>query len=462
MILVGGIAVTLLLAQSEALPGVPRLPAPERNPLAIDRAADPILALARESADPMRFREFIAAAVDRSPQSLEARAQISEAEAGRGEAMAGRYPVLDVALNGQQSIVRHFTNDVDVIVERSRGSSRVDATLSADQTLFDFGATDDRVAAAGARLRGAALNADAQADGIALRAVAVWYDVFTYRALVRLDEDFTASQEELREAIQTRIQSGLSAPGDLPRVESYIASAEAQLARDRRNLANAEARFEEMFGALPPAALSRAPDAPAAVASKDEAATFARSSPAVQSANASARAAREDARAQRASTYPRLSAGLDAGRYGILEEQNYDVRGRFTIRQRLFGGVDSRVEQYEARATGAEARAARVQIEAERDAAIALSDVRALEQQLVALEHSYIASRQSRDVLAERFRVARGTLFDLLEAESDYFGVAAGYVRAMTELDAARYVLLSRTGQLLPTLGIRSSGGATP
>jgi adhesin transport system outer membrane protein len=80
--------------------------------------------------------------------------------------------------------------------------------------------------------------------------------------------------------------------------------------------------------------------------------------------------------------------------------------------------------------------------------------VRALEAQLAALENSYIASRQSRDVLAERFRVARGTLFDLLESESGYFGVAASYIRAITELDAARYVLLSRTGRLLPTLSI--------
>jgi adhesin transport system outer membrane protein len=50
--------------------------------------------------------------------------------------------------------------------------------------------------------------------------------------------------------------------------------------------------------------------------------------------------------------------------------------------------------------------------------------------------------------------VARGTLFDLLEAESGYFNVAASYIRAITELDAARYVLLSRTGRLLETLNI--------
>jgi adhesin transport system outer membrane protein len=74
--------------------------------------------------------------------------------------------------------------------------------------------------------------------------------------------------------------------------------------------------------------------------------------------------------------------------------------------------------------------------------------VRALEEQLEALEAAYIASRRSRDVLVERFR-SRGTLFDVVAAEDAYFESAAAYIQALSELDAARYVLLSRTGGLL-------------
>ena len=70
------------------------------------------------------------------------------------------------------------------------------------------------------------------------------------------------------------------------------------------------------------------------------------------------------------------------------------------------------------------------------------------------IERNYLASRQARDVLSERFRVARGTLYDVLIAEANYFGVAARYIQTVTELDTARYVLLARTGRLLPALGI--------
>ena len=432
-----------------------QLPEPTRDPLQIDRDADPVLRLARRSVPPAEFTDLVNQAVERSPRVDESIAGIAEAEAAQDEAKERRWPTIDLGINSSTSFFREFdTSDIDVIVERSRSRSRTDATINADQTVFDFGATENRVAAAGARLRAASYDTAVSADEVALRAIAAWYDVFAYRALVQLAGAFTGGQSELRAAIRTRIDQGVSAPGDLPRVESYIASAETDLARYRRQLANAEARFTEVFGVPAPADLGRAPIIGTGAISRDAAQLQARSSPAVLSAEATARAARQDAKAERASTYPRVSVGLDAGRYGVFEGDNYDVRGRVTVRQRLLGGVNARADQVEARASAATARASRVRNEAEREAAIAWTDVRALEQQLTALENSYLAGRQSRDVLAERFRVARGTLFDLLESESSYFNVASSYIRAITELDAARYVLLSRTGQLLSTLEI--------
>ena len=78
----------------------------------------------------------------------------------------------------------------------------------------------------------------------------------------------------------------------------------------------------------------------------------------------------------------------------------------------------------------------------------------ALEAQLAALEAAYSASRRSRDVLVARFQALRGSLIDVTQAENAFFESATSYIQALTELDAARYVLLSRTGRLLDTLGI--------
>jgi adhesin transport system outer membrane protein len=247
----------------------------------------------------------------------------------------------------------------------------------------------------------------------------------------------------------------MSAESDLSQVESYIAQADTRLAQFRRQLAGAEARFTELTGNPVPAGLERAPVPGGIVSSRDQAVLGAANTAGVRSAEASATASNQDMRAARADRLPQITAGIDAGRYGVIEnDRDYDIRGRVALRYRIFGAADARAEQYEARARGAEARANRIREEAVRDAAIAWSDVRALEAQLDALETSYIASRRARDVIAERFRVARGTLFDVVEAENNYFESATAFIQSLSELDAARYVLLSRMGRLLDILEV--------
>ena len=435
------------------------LPTATGRPLEIDFAADPVLRLRRDQSEFEQFRALIAGAVEQHPGTAEAAAGEDEALAVVREARAATRPTLDATITSYRVLARDFSNDPTNIIERSRPEQRTDAILAAQQTIFDFGATARRISAACARLRAAGADLETTADGIALNTIGAWYDVFGYRALVGLTEAFVESQMELRESIRIRIRDGVSAEGDLPRIESYIAQAQTRLARFRRLAAGAEARFTELTGMPPPAGLERAPAPVAPVQNREEAALASADAPVVRSAEAQADAARQEARAARADELPQFSAGIDAGRYGVFEnERDYDIRGRVAMRWRLLGNVNARADQAEARARAADARANRVAEEAARDAAIAWSDVQALEAQLQALEASYMASRQSRDVIAERFRAARGTLFDIVDAEDAYFESATTYIQALTELDAARYVLLSRTGRLLEALRIDADG----
>jgi adhesin transport system outer membrane protein len=441
----------------------PVLPVPGSDPMRIDPAADPILRLARSQASAEQFRAIVAAAVERHPGTREYQAMTREAREVVAEAHERQLPSVDLNLTSYRVIAREFSNDPNNIIERSRAPQRTDALLSVSETLFDWGAGGFRELAAGARLRAASADAESDADRIALGAVAAWYDVFAFRALVSLSETFIANQQDLRAAVEQRITQGVSAPGDAAQVETYIASAQRRLAGFRRQLANAEARFTELTGDPPPASLERAPPPGGPAMTRDRAALEAMSNAASRSAQAQADSARQEAKAVKADRLPQLSGGIDAGRYGVFETSNdYDVRARVGLRQRLFGGQNARAHQAEARFDAADARATRIREESARDAAIAWSDVRALEQQLEALEAAYIAGRRSRDVLVERFLASRGTLFDVVASEDAYFESAAAYIQALSELDAARYVLLSRTGGLLDAMGIDTDyiGGA--
>jgi adhesin transport system outer membrane protein len=431
------------------------LPVPSNNPMALDPKADPILRLAIASADPAVFRGAIRSVVTRNPSAAEAEARGDEALAVRNEARASQYPIIDLSLSHFRVIDRAFSNDPQNVLERSRPSDRTDALVRAQQPIIDFGTSRNRINAGNRRVEASVAAIDDSASQIAMRGIATWYQLFGYRALVSLSEGFVASQTELRGAIDARVKQGYAAPGDVAQVESYIATASAQLANYRRQLASAEAQYAALTGAPAPAGFGRAPTADVPQVSKERAQLDAEATPVVRVAKLTAEASRYDVKVAKSNALPGVTAGLDAGRYGVFEtDKDFDIRGSVTFSQRLGGGAVQRVSAAEARSRGAQAAYERIRQDAVRDAAIAWADVDALEQTEVAIRDNYLATRQSRDVLAERFRVARGTLFDLLGAEANYFNVAARYVETVTELDIARYSLLARRGKLLDAFDI--------
>ncbi len=431
------------------------LPVPVADPLRIDPAADPVLRLARASANPALFRTAITEAVHRNPSLDEATAQVDEAEAARDEAEARALPTADLTISSFEVLSRAFSNDPGNVLERSRPRNRTDGLLRVQQPMVDWGASLSRIRAGRARLEAARAGVEDTGTQVALRAVSAWYQVYGYRVLVRLAEVFTTSQRDLRTALQSRVAQGAAAPADIAQVDGYIAAADTQAADFQRLLKSAEAQYIAVIGSPPPVDLGRAPEPALAGVGTTGIAQDIDRLPTVRIARLGADAARLDARASHADLLPQVGVGIDAGRYGIFEtERDYDVRGSVTLSMRIGGGGAQRARQASARANGADARLRRTRIDALRDAEIARSDVAALEAARAAIETNYLATRQSRDVLAERFRVSRGTLFDLLAAENNYFNVASRYIQTVIELDSARYALLARTGRLLPALGI--------
>lgn len=449
-----------IAVRAQAPTGVPQLPQRSRDPVNDPLANDPILRLGRETAGPDALAALVRRTVERAPFAAEAIASGEEAAAALAEARAVRTPSVDISITGYQVLSRNFRGSDRNVIERVRPSRRTDVLVNAEQLLLDAGGATNRIGAASERLRSAEAEVENAQDRVALDTIAAWYDVFTFRALTGLAGAFVGSQSDIRSLVRERIARGVSAEADLARVGSYIASAETRLARFRRQEAQAVARFESLTGVAPPAELARAAEPREAIMSRDLAVSRAVDVPIVRAARAAARAAERDSKAARADTLPSLSAGIESGSYGIYESPgDYDIRARLTIRQRLFGGIDARADQARARAKAQGARADRTVDEAARDAEIAWSDVRALEAQKAAIEKTYVASRQSRDTIAERFRLSTGTLFDVIQAEDNYFDTAASYIQATTELDAARWVLLSRTGMLLAALQVPQPKG---
>ncbi len=430
------------------------------RPFDIDFSTDSVLSLSLRATDRASFAAMLAGALQRAPALAEASAAKAGAKAGIRQARSGYWPTLDLSLSQERSISRSISNDPLNVIERLRGRERTDAIASVSQTLVDFGANTARVRGAKARLGGADAEMARVTDDLMLFAVSTWFDVDNFRLLENLMVQSSGRQTQLAQMVEARLARGASAQAEQVRVQSYIASTQAKLARYGRARASAELRFEQVFGVLPPDDLSPVPVAAVDLLDRIDLEQKIDQLPAVRSAMAQAEAADQDARALRADLWPSVAASLDAGRYGVFETPgDYDIRARITVRKRLFGAGAGRSDEGVARAQEARAKAAGVRKEALRTAQIAQTDLQALDALVLAQAQNYRAARQLRDVQAERFRLARGTLLDLLAAEDSYVEAAAGYISALNERDAARYVLLARRGDLgqaidLPDLGI--------
>jgi outer membrane protein, adhesin transport system len=412
--------------------------------------------LLTEHEDVEAFRATIARSIADNPLIAERRANTAEAQAAWREVRSAVLPTIDLAMSANRAIAREFSNDPDNVIERSRGPGRADISAAINQTLYDFGAAARRMAAASARIEAARADVDAAYDEIALRAIGGWIDVAAYARLAALADDHLVAQNAYRNMLQSRIDQGVSAPADHARLDAAIAISGQRAARFRQELGNAEARYREIFGSESPLPLKRPPVFVLSDADLEDIILASQNTAPVRSAQAQAKGAHDDARAARSDTLPSVGVGLDAGRFGIFEpgRTDYDVRARVTLLYRFFGPGDARADQAAARASAALSRSEAVFREAEREARIAASDVTALIKSSEAYDAEYRASKITRDAEAARFRIARGTMFDVLAAEDRYFTSAVSYLRLASELDAARYVLLARVGILISELGI--------
>jgi adhesin transport system outer membrane protein len=426
------------------------LPPPQPDPQTIDFASDPLLRFIGQSAPAAAFQARIAEAVAQHPASGEAEADNDSATAAARAARSALLPTLSVALVGARSLARDFEGN-SAIVEGLVPRGRADASIAAEQLLFDFGAGGARVNAAVSRRQSARASGRARQTATALAAIDAWYQVLGFQVSLDLANGLIARHHRIVADTRARVAAGLSAAADVARAEAGLADATSAATAIDSRLARMRARYREAFGVAPPLYPAH-PAAPASLAT-DPAAAMAMSqqAPEVVAARAAAAAARNDARAARADTLPQVTAGLSATRFNLFDSaSNYDVRGTIALRQLLAvgGGPQARSAQAAAQARALGHAADAIASTAASEAEAGFADARILAANLPALTDAYRANRRARDATAEQFRQSRGSLIDLLRSEEAFHAAAQALLRGQLARDLAAYTLLARTGEL--------------
>lgn len=382
--------------------------------------------------------------------------EISQSEEARGHVRAERsalYPRLSASLAGDYVISREFGPDTDNVVESLRPDAQFTAGLSVSQLVFDGGAAFQRIKSAKAHAREEQLSISARVNELALAALSAYHDLAAHQAILKLGEEFIERHEALLADVKERERLGAGTRADVMQATARLAAARARVAQIRESARLAEIRYEEFFKEPAPGVLARPSFDAVTVGSRDEAAALAlQRNPEIAIAEARVDRTRAEYKAEKAARLPEVRAGVNAYKYDVFgDSDDYDVRA----------GVNMNYDLYAGGARGAAIKRAgevarqqqldeeRVRLEIERDAAIAFERRVAAQERLEALGDSLVANYEARALIAERFRVARGELIDVLQSENDYFEAGVAYLSGLADKDMATYALMEHTGDLL-------------
>lgn len=440
-------------AAETALPGTLYPPSPEaavHGPLG--EALGPARYLLRDAGVSDSFASAVRRAVGRHPAF---HLELSRRDEARSQVRAERaalYPRLSASVTGDYVIAREFGAGTDNVVESLQPERRLNAGLSASQLLFDGGAAFQRIKGARALARERGESISARVNQLALAALSAHVDLAVHQAIIALGEEFIRRHEALLADVKERERLGAGSRADVMQAAARLAAAKARVAQIRESLRFAEIRYEEYFRQKP-GLLTRASFDAIAVGSREEAMRLAvERNPEVAVAAAVADRATAEYKAARATRLPEVRAVVSATKFDLIDGgDDYDVRAGVNLNYDIFAGGARGASIARAGAAARQQKydEARVRQEIEREAAMAYERRVAAEERLAALADAVVANHQARSLIAERFRVARGQLIDLLQAENDYFESGVAYLIGLADHDMATYELMEHTGDLL-------------
>ncbi len=397
------------------------------------------------------FNEKIRRAVGAHPAFHAQATTLDETRAERRRARAALYPQLSTQFRGDYSITRDFAANTDNVVESLRPREQLTAGITASQLIFDGGATLQRIKGARARDTEFKNALSTRINDLTLSTLAVYHDLATNQALLALGEAFIRRHREILEDVKERERLGAGSKADVTRAVARLAAARARVSEIRESQQLAEIRYGEFFKETP-GLLVLPSFGTMTVDTRDQAVAAAMTrNPEIAAAISRTDAARAEYKAAKGARLPEVRLSVDATKFDVFDGGNdFDVRAGVNVNYNIFGGG---ARAAEISVAGSRARREKfgeeqVRLEIAREASIAFERRDGAEERLEALGTSVVAHDETRELVLERYRLSRGDLIDVLQAENDYFEAGFAYLTGLVNRDMAIYALMEHTGQL--------------
>ena len=430
-------------------------------------SAAPFSLPAAEDGRRLTLDEALAIALKRNPDVGEAQSRLAESEARLRATQAGGRPTLKA-----RGSYDYWTEDQRLFPATQNGETGVfgpdilGAELVASLPLYTGGRISAEADSADWSRKAATDQLTRVRESLAYQVTALYYGLLAEDEVLRSLETAVRSMDEQQRTIQALMAAQKAARVDLLRTNVRRAELYSLQVRERNNRTVQQRAWAALLG-LDDAA---APEARGALPTNEppacpEAATCMRQALArradYRALQASVSAADAAVRAAGAGYRPTLSAQASYGSRWLpdasdapegTEDQGDVGRIGLVAEIPLFDGrlTGAKVAEQKARLHGAQERLRKLELQIRFEVETALSDIAAAKERVQTAQQAIGQAEESFRIMKEKYDLGKGTMTDVLDAQTALVTTQTGHARALADLAVADARRKLAVGEILP------------
>lgn len=417
-----------------------------------------------ESPRSLTLDDALALALERNPDVAESQSRLAESEARLRAARAGGVPILKV-----RGGYDYWTQDQRLAPATENGETGafgdqvLGAELVAVLPLYTGGRVSGETDAAVWNRKAAAEQVERTREILAYQVTAVFYGLLAQDKVVASLESALRATEEQQRTIKMLFEAQKAARVDLLRANVRHAELQERKVRER----SVRTVQQRMLAALIGLDDAAAPEAkgdlklPEPLACPDSTncmktalvrrADYLAAQAAVASAEASVGTAR-------AGNRPTVSAQASYGGRWMLDpsdgDENRNDVGRIGlfVEIPLFDGqlTDARIEEALAKRRGAQDRLRKLELQIRFEVETAVSEIASALERIQTAETAVGQAEESFRIMKEKYELGKGTMTDVLDAQSALVTAETSQTRALADLAIAYARLKLAVGDMMP------------
>ena len=309
------------------------------------------------------------------------------------------------------------------------------------QRQFDYNAARDRISEAKQRL--------------AFDATFSYLDILRNRKILAVRALDVTAHRDLLKKIESRMQAGAGRKSEVALAMSRLALAEARYEQTLGDLSNAESTFIKVVGNLPPETMQDPglpTEVPADLALAQSSAML--NNPSIRVLMAQVGASEAAVDVAKADFFPIFTLDLSRTFNNNLDGvpgKNDDALAMFRMTYNLFRGGSDLAAYNAAKLREQETveTLENIKRDVNEEVAFAWYDMKTAESRIPFLYKHRDKSLEVYDAYVKQFKLGQRTLFDLLNAQSEYYNARISYINGKFDQKNNSYRLLASMGALV-------------